>query len=241
MEYQESSYVVMRSQFSSAQPPQPTIGISQRSYTGNTYYNTPQPGEYEVQVLPSSAAGIAGIDFNLDEVAQGRMTSPNSYWGYSKDYCVNYPNNYPCYCGTNPNSSCNNQYPDGYNAYTWQFVNPAKGTRRYDFLVEAGDGDTREGAGSFLVPLEIVLDQPVDSTISSTTLVVSGSVANTNNPISITVTLGDITILRTEGPNFYTEFDMTGLPEKSYTLRVNAVEINGNARSSTTKTLNYTP
>jgi hypothetical protein len=91
------------------------------------------------------------------------------------------------------------------------------------------------------VPLEIVLDQPVDSTISSTTLVVSGSVANTNNPISITVTLGDITILRTEGPNFYTEFDMTGLPEKSYTLRVNAVEINGSARSSTTKTLTYTP
>jgi hypothetical protein len=250
MEYQERSYVVMTSQFSSAQPaqpPQPNIGVSQRTYKGNTRYNTLQPGEYEVQILPSSAAGIAGIDFNLDEVAQARMTSPNSYWGYSKDYCTNisgtYRENYaPCICETDPAYyQCTQRNYDGYNAYTWQFVNPAKGTRRYDFLVEAGDGDTREGAGSFLVPLEIVLDQPVDSTINSTTLVVSGSVANTINPINITVTLGGITLLRTEGPNFYTEFDMTGLSEKDYTLRVNAVEINGSARSSTTKTLTYTP
>jgi hypothetical protein len=45
MEYQTGSYVVLTSQFSSAQPvqppppPQPAIGISQRTYTGSTSYN----------------------------------------------------------------------------------------------------------------------------------------------------------------------------------------------------------
>ncbi|ROH91689.1 hypothetical protein ED208_04705 [Stagnimonas aquatica] len=86
----------------------------------------------------------------------------------------------------------------------------------------------------------IHLTSPEQWSIVGTELQISGQVNDDQPDPKITVTLGDITILKTSGNDFSVSYDLSGLPEGTYTLKVSARDA-GNNLSSLSTPIIYAP
>ena len=86
----------------------------------------------------------------------------------------------------------------------------------------------------------IHLTTPEQWSIVGAQLQISGQVDDDQPDPKITVTLGDITVLKSSGNNFSVSYDLSGLPEGTYTLKISARDA-GNNLSSLSTPIIYAP
>jgi hypothetical protein len=156
-------------------------------------------GAIRITVRATSAFGVASVSATLDGTPLATLTSPNV-----------------CDTGT-----CT---PD---LYRFQVVNAASGD--HTLVVKATDGAGSTDQISIPVPVAnapvLTLTNVSNGLLAHGSLKVAGTAStDKGGPVAVTVSLGDITILQTQGPTFSTTYDISGLAPGSYTLTVQATD-----------------
>lgn len=235
--YQAGSYVDTTTTLSTLQvdtppsPIDPTISSLLNVFKGSASTLTPPVSSHDIQIAPTQeSSGVASVELRVNDVLQTIETSPNSFWGYKLDHCDSVdPSNYIC--------------DTSFNAYTWRIDTSIPGSYPYEYLVSANDGTTRAQTNAVFIIIPITLTSPAADDISGSSLTIEGTVGTTTNPVLITASLNtaEVQLLSTEGPDFNTSYDMSGLAAGQYILLITATDIVSGKTSTLTRTLNYTP
>ena len=179
-------------------------------------------GTVYLNVNATSASGIAFVSATLDGNSLGTLTVPN---------CLG--------------SVCNYQF----------LINAtAAGSGTHTVSVEATDGNGVSASQTFQVtfndPPSLTVTTPFDGALVNGTLAIAGTFA-TDKPgvtVSVSATLGSVTVLKATSSPFSGSFDLTGVNPGTYTLTVIATDSTGLTTTVTdsvtvtsSPSLTYTP
>jgi hypothetical protein len=153
-----------------------------------------------VAVTASSPFGVTSVTATLDGSSLGTLTSPNG-------------------CGRS--TPCT---PELKNYYQFT-VNAVSGN--HNMVVTATDGSGSKAQLNIVVPVTnspvLTFVGPANGALINGSLLVSGTTsADQPGPVTVTATLGDVTILQTQDANFSLNYDISGLAAGHYIFTLQA-------------------
>lgn len=177
----------------------PTITLTQRSVYGSS-------GTVLVSVTASSPFGVNSVAATLDGAPLATLTAPNA-------------------CNTDSAPSPANPCATP-NLYQFQVINAASGN--HTLVVTGVDAAGSMDQISIPVPISnapvIQLTLPVNGALAYGSLSLAGTIVTDRPGVTVTATLGDVTILQAQGTSFSTQYDISGLAPGSYLLTVLATD-----------------
>ena len=170
-------------------------------------------GPVEVNVTATSPYGITSVTASLDGKTLGTLTAPNG-------------------C-----SSC----------YQFPVNATAVGSGSHTIAAQATDGNGAVASQTVTVtfdnPPTLTLTSPFDGALVNGNLQISGTFGSDNPSanVSLNVTLGNLSVLKTSTSPFSTSFSLSGVTPGSYTLTAIATDTSDVSTTSThTATVTYT-
>ncbi len=163
-------------------------------------------GVIPVIAYATSKETINGVDFYLDNVLVSHVSDKN-------------------YCGSRYGCGSNGDQNDSY-MWEWNSTNytPQEYTLRADTSDMGGESLSRTLTHQLNNPPVINVTSPIADSVVGNTLHISGTVSDDSGDSDVTIKIGNITIYSGTGRSFSTDYDLTGLPEKIYTLEIRATD-----------------
>jgi hypothetical protein len=161
-------------------------------------------GTVYLNVNATSASGIVSVSATLDGNSLGTLTAPN----------CSHPG-----CGNSP--------------YQFTINATAAGSGTHTVSVEATDGNGVSASQTFQVtfndPPSLTVTTPFDGALVYGTLAIAGTFATDRSGVTVSVsaTLGSVTVLKATSSPFSGSFDLTGVNPGTYTLTVIATDSTG--------------
>ena len=202
-----------------------TLKISDSSYTTfNTSITTSNSnlnlslslkrstGLIPVVAYASSRETINGVKFYLDSVLVADIKD--------KNYCTNWK--WGCEDPNNP-----------YDSYMWEWNSTAYTPNTYTIKAEVSDAGgeylSKEITHNLNNPPELIVTSPINDSVVGNTLSISGTATDDETDTIVTISIGSQVIYSANGNTFSTTYNMTGLPEKIYTVEIKATDPSNNS------------
>ncbi len=162
-------------------------------------------GLIPVVAYATSKEKIDGVKFYLDSVLVADIKDKN-YCG-SRYGCGSYDTN---------------------DSYMWEWNSTAYTPDIYTIKAEVSDAGgeylSKEIIHNLNNPPELKVNSPINDSVVGNTVSISGTATDDETDTTITITIGNQVIYSANGNTFSTTYDMSGLPEKVYTIEIKATD-----------------
>jgi len=167
-----------------------------------------ETGLVPVVAYATSKEDIQSVKFYLDSVLVADVKD--------KNYCLG---SYRC----NP-----------YNSYMWEwdltsYIPNTTYTIKAEVSDASGQSLSRELVYTVNTPPVLQIDSPINDSIVGNTLTISGITSDDENDTTTTITVGNQVIYSDNNNRFFTTYDMSGLPDKYYSITIKATDPTGNS------------